>query len=267
MMRRGLVVGAWLTVCLWAGAAQAQKLVPWLEGAIGAKAFGAGNILIGPTGSVPVQPNGDEFWLFSNLRGGYGVGGGLYGEMRFIKYVGLEIGLLMAQHKVWETTDHAEDRLTIEEGYEFTTAQLSFLVEGYLPVGITRLSLGFGPELAWSFGGKTSYKATKGDIAVLDPNAELRTFLDKLEARTGMDLWLTTVMGVSVDVWRFTIPIEIRYAYNVSDKTDYLRERVRLQPPPAANLETDINDIQSVTLPARATHIIGLSVGLAYNFK
>lgn len=141
---------------------------------------------------------------FSNDRGGYGAGGGLYIQMRFFKYLGLEIDFLFEDDLLWE---HPLD------GYDWKTTarrvnmRLPILVQAVLPTRTVRIAVGIGPEFV------IPLKTWAEQSSVDELPVALRDFKFGADAKTTTRL--TFGLNIAIKLWRgITLPLDLRASYD-----------------------------------------------------
>ena len=99
MKHRALIVFAAMGILLMAAPAQAS----WgdiFSFEFGLKGMGGYNYWNKPADSPLDMVNQDV--LFGNERSGFGAGGGVYLQLRFFKFVGLELDVLFENDEIWE---------------------------------------------------------------------------------------------------------------------------------------------------------------------
>lgn len=150
----------------------------------------------------------DQDVAFSNVRGGYGVGGGLYVQMRFFKYLGLEIDFLFEEDLIWE---HPLAGLDWQTTARRLNLRLPILVQAILPLPGVRLALGIGPEFV----------------------VPLKTWAEQSDVPTGMrdikfqsdaptTTRLTFGLNIAIKLWRgITLPIDLRASYDPGQPKDW----------------------------------------------
>lgn len=163
---------------------------------------------------------------FSNDRGGYGAGGGLYVQMRFFKYLGLEIDFLFEDDRIWE---HPLD------GYDWQTTarrvnlRLPILVQAVLPTRTVRIAVGIGPEFV------VPIRTWAEQSAVDELPASVRDYRFRSDSKTTTRL--TFGLNIAIKLWRgITLPIDLRASYDPGQPDDWTG---RVEPPPScANLRS-----------------------------
>ena len=177
-----------------------------LEWSAGVKAAGGVEIWTGPSG-LPIWTAG--FPLFDEDRAGWSAGVGIYGELRILKFLAVEIGFDYRYQRLMEDT--SINAAKSEETVTWHTLRIPILVKGVLPLGMVRLWVGIGPEFAFGVGSSAELEMKRG-FYVPTP---------KLKARDVNDIYLTTGLGVVVSIGPIAIPIELRFGYNVTQPGGY----------------------------------------------
>jgi len=210
--------------------------------AVGAKGGGGGDVWLTPDG-VPLWAESQDF--FTTTRGGWSYGGGIFAEMRVLKFIGLEVDFLFFAHTIKQETDRRVGGvkvLSTEERFEWTSMRIPILVKGVLPLGIVRLWLGIGPEIA------VPLKAS----ASLDQAIQA-----KFRTKTETDVYLATALGIVVSVGPIGIPIDLRFSWNATQPRGY---------DDLVQVEVQDAVLRSVRVRASNTIDARLLVGLAYEF-
>ncbi len=173
---------------------------------IGLKAMGGYDYWTKPNGG-PYEISGQDI-AFSNERGGYGVGGGLYAQMRFFKYLGLEIDFLFEDDLIWEHPLTGSDWQTTARRVNM---RLPILVQAVLPLPGVRLALGIGPEFViplktWS---------EQSDVPSTMPDF-------KFQSDASTTTRLTFGLNIAVRLWRgIMLPIDLRASYDPGQSNDW----------------------------------------------
>jgi hypothetical protein len=180
---------------------------------VGAKGTLTGNLWSEPDEALP----GSEP-LWGDAQFFVGGGGGLFVEVNFLGYVGLEVEFLYEANafKFNETLNGFEyDYYT-----RFKQLRIPLLVKGTLPLGNVELSLGIGPEFVVGVGAgvdidyRTKLTPTQKEQAdaLLGP-------LYQAEQANGT--FLDAELGISIKVWKLVIPISLRVGFNLSQSENY----------------------------------------------
>jgi hypothetical protein len=213
-----------------------------LDFSIGAKGGGGGDVWLTPE-SVPAWAGSQDF--FTTTRGGWSYGGGVFAELRVLKYLGLEVDFLFFAHTIKQDTTRRVGGVAVletEERFEWTSLRIPILVKGVLPLGMVRLWLGLGPEIAVPLTASASL-----DKAI---QAEFHT-------RTGTDVYLATALGLVIEVGPIGIPIDLRFSWNATQPRKY---------DDLVQVELDQNVVRAVTVRASNTVDARLLIGVAYEF-
>ncbi|MDD5307103.1 MAG: hypothetical protein PHU25_07255 [Deltaproteobacteria bacterium] len=199
-------------VPLPAGAEETGKN-PFFGLSLGVKGGGGGNYVTKPD-SVPANY---ESAPFADGGGGWGAGGGLYTELRVLGgYLGLEIDLLFDHTKDWCNIEY-NNVVKMNYIYSFTAVRIPFLIKGSLESGMTRFSLGIGPEISAGFGVSRDVEITEGSqyVTSLDP------ILSAYSASAQTDVLLDVDLGVAFRIAPIAITADIRYAYNLTQPSKF----------------------------------------------
>lgn len=285
IVRRALSLSVVLLALGVLQAPAAHAIVPNVfEISAGIKAGAGLEIWTEPSGTTVELPGTGEVFdipFFDEARAGFNSTIGLFMEMRFVRYLGLEVGLFITRHKILEDTDwtYTEvdqgtgriDRFSTKTEQElvFTSYHVPVIVKGILPVGdAVRLSLGIGPEFAIGSYAYATFKKVSGD----DLRGARAQFTD-LQAESQTDTYLALQFGVDIKAGPFRVPIDLRWAYNLSQPDGYYdrityfvpdpnrpNEKIRWQPGDPAEHPT------SGTIKARNSMYLQLLVGVAFDY-
>lgn len=201
--------------------------------------------------------------FFDETRSGFNVAFALFGEVRFVQYVGLEVDLMFVRHKLledtdWTYTESVNGNVQVytahtKQNLVFTKLHVPILLKGYLPVGKrVRLSLGIGPELSWALYSRAHFELDKGAL-----KGKFASFKG-LTSKDADDIGLVTAAGVVIDAGVVKIPIELRFSYNFSQGSTY-KDRVSYDRIPPAGYPTQ------GSLVARDSMYGQLLLGLMYD--
>ncbi|NOZ00461.1 MAG: hypothetical protein GXP54_01045 [Deltaproteobacteria bacterium] len=189
------VVAAAAVLMSWTSLADA-KIV---EVSVGAKATVGGNIWTEPSNTPPGMDIG-----FTRLRGGVGAGGGIYAEVRFIKYIGLELDMFIEWNRIWEDQTWYGWWGSVKTTTKPTTVDLRIplLVKGVLPLKGVRLGVVVGPEFVIPL-------RTMADIDV--PAGATFDFHVESHFRTLVTFGINIVVELPLGI---ELPIDFRASYN-----------------------------------------------------
>ena len=182
-------------------ATRAEGIMQW---SVGVKGGGLGLAWL-EADSMP--PGLDAFPLFDGSRAGWGYGGGVFWELRLFEYLAFEMDLFFFHHVIKEDSSLSGGAGKSEERLEWTTIQTTLLVKGVLPVGMVRLWLGTGPEFAGAITSEATFEMKRGAVA-----ADTVTFSTK----EVVSVYWTVAMGIAIEVGPVSIPIELRFNYNLT---------------------------------------------------
>ena len=280
IVRRALSVGAVLLALGLVGTPTAEAIVEGVfELSAGVKAGAGLEIWTEPSGTrMEYADTGGaqqsfDIPFFDEARAGFNSSVGLFVELRFVKYVGLEIGMFLTRHKLLEDTDWSYTEVDqgtgqvsrfetkTEQTLVWTSYHIPIIVKGILPIGdAVRLSLGIGPEFSVGSYAFATFKVASGD-----PLQGARARFTDLQAESQTDTYLALQFGVDVKAGPFRIPIDLRWAYNLSQPDSYY-DRVTFKG--ALPWETkNPNDHPSAgTFKARDSMYLQLLVGVAFDY-
>jgi hypothetical protein len=211
-----------------------------IEKSVGVKLAGGGNLWTTPSGI----PAGYSGLGFAGDGGGIGYGIGLYGELRVIKFLGLETGVAYDNSSVWRNVT-INGIIGTREKVTASSLRVPVLVKGILPIGFGRASLGIGPEFIVPLSASASLEVTSGP-AILQGTAL---------AKTAGSTMLTTDLGLVIaPPGPIEIPIDIRVSKNLS-QPDAWMDRV------SADLAT-----QSYTVQAQSSWDFRILAGIGASF-
>ncbi len=195
-----------LAMSLAAAPSSASAFMP--EFSAGLKMTGGANLWSEPT-DTPGTGLG-----FRGETAGYGFGGGAYAEVRVFRFVGLELGLLYEQNKLWRNVDLSGGVVTVKEEVSANVLRVPVLLKAILPLGIVRLTAGVGPELVMP-------QSTDGSHDVDTAANVVLTSLTKPDIGTESksSTMLAMDLGVVIEVGGFLeIPLSLRAARNLSQE-------------------------------------------------
>lgn len=231
-------------VMLQVSAARADGPV---EGTVGAKGFLGGNLF-----STPSElPNGYDGIGFAGNAGGMGWGAGIYGEARFVKFVGLELGLTYDSSTLLRNVDLNVNGvlLKVREQVDTKSLRIPILVKGILPVPFGRLAAFFGPELVRPSSVSASNEITNND------QAQLQTKINGIEKNSTM---MTMGMGLTIELpAKLELPIELRASKNMSQDAEWAKR---------VDLVFNGNALTSYGVRSQNSWDFRLGVGLGYRF-
>jgi len=265
---------------------------------MGVKFGGGGALWDEPDGTaLGTDENGAEFSLpiFDETRAGYTMSAGFFLEGIFYEHLGIEVGFHMVQHTLLEQIDwtyteqigngpiQAFDAKSDQE-LSWTALHVPLLVKAMVDAGSTRVSLGVGPEFAFTTWSRSSFKITDGGLASTtpnDPNDNTFPFDGCYDGKTRLpgtrcdfsrvgvkeedSVYLAVVFGIEIEAGDFLIPIDIHWSYNFSQPKEYL-DRAVIDPNTIPNPNNPDARPTGLDLKTRDSMYGGLRVGLAYQF-
>jgi hypothetical protein len=202
---------------------------------MGMRAGGGVEFLTAPTNAKFDLPNGNPGELFAppffdDERTGYNYHIGWFAEMRFIEYIGLELGLGLTRHFLIEDVDWRYE-LTVNGStsvYNATSRQeiswagltIPVMVKGIFPLGGARIWVGIGPE--WFLGqwSRATYEV-KSKAANTPSQAPIERF-QNIAAKTVHDTYITWAIGFDVQAGEVVIPIALKFGWNLTQPDKYL---------------------------------------------
>jgi len=300
-----VALATWLSVVpALAAPPTVKQPAPELDKAIparfvmGVKFGGGGTLWDEPDGTVlGADENGDPFSLpiFDETRAGYTMSAGFFLEGIFYEHLGIEVGFHMVQHTLLEEIDwtYTEQRgngpitrfeAKSDQELSWTALHVPLLVKAMVDAGKTRVSLGVGPEFAFTTWSRSSFKITEGGLSstnVGDPNDSTFPFDECYDGKTRLpgtrcdfsrvgvknedSVYLAVVFGIEIEAGDFLIPIDIHWSYNFSQPKEYL-ERAEIDPNTLPNPNNPDARPSGLDLKTRDSMYGGLRVGLAYQF-
>jgi len=228
------LVAASSVALLWATPARADLI----DNSVGVKVMAGGSLWTTPSD----RPQDYEGIGFAGNGGGFSYGGGLYGEIRFIKVLSLEVDLLYDKSTIMRNVDYSA-KVTVQEKIQITNLRIPVLAKANLPVLFGRLFVLLGPEFVRGSSVDPSLEVTEG-------NATIQTEMD---AETANYTMLTGGLGFTLDVPPFLeIPLELRASKNL-DQEDAWLDRVH-------------GDSTGYVVDAQTSWDFRVSAGLGYRF-
>lgn len=208
MTLRTICLALVLTVAGGSAAAREGMLGPYVDLLVGAKGTVGGNVWTEPTTNssyIDIAMASNDLG-FSRTRGGYGVGGGLWLEARFVRFVALEVDLLYEQDRVWENDDFSGAKA------KFTAVahnlRIPVLVKGVLPLPSVRIAFGLGPEFVVPLD-------TSGEESPDWPNIH---FTAKGKTSTMLTFGFSFVFSLPFNL---VLPLDLRAAKNLTQPSAY----------------------------------------------
>ena len=166
----------------------------------GAKLGVGGNYLSSPspkpTASLP----------FDDGVGGFGVGGGIFGEARFLDgHIGAELGFIFDSSTNW--SKYTVNGTDFNPGWSALDLRMPVLINAGTSDAGTRVAVGTGPEFAFPL-------SASGEITGGGVNRTLTT-----NTSTHVN-WLVN-LGLSTPVGPVKVTFDVRFAYNLATPTTY----------------------------------------------
>jgi len=229
------VLGLLTVLCLLGSAAHAHANFYDLR--VGAKG-GVNGVAWGAPDNAPLGSAahwGDNQFLM-------GGGGGLFGDLRLFKFLGLELDLLFESNKL--TFNYSVGAFSYDYDTKFLQFRAPIIAKLCLPLGPLEMTLGFGPEFV---------KGMNADVTT--SQAAVQPFYG---ANPGSDTFLDFDWALNFRIGNLFIPVGLRFRLNVSQPSEYA-ERVALVP-------TATPGVNSGTVDAIESYSFGLNVGLGWVF-
>jgi len=222
----------------------------------GALVTGGGDIWTKPdqpadyvvTGAVP----------FNDTAGGYGVGGGVFFEARFIRFIGLEFDILFEYNKQWYNIDYNNGVAELKYSINYVNYRFPLLLKAVIPANIVRFSIEIGPEFVLSRHTGTDIEQTSG---ITISESTLKDIKSRFKSSEQNDVYFSAGLGFAFKVWKLSIPLNIRFAYNLTQPKEF-EKRISSE----INCTSQGCEIKSITCTASQTMDIHLMTGLAYDF-
>ncbi|MBN2498111.1 MAG: hypothetical protein JXR96_26210 [Deltaproteobacteria bacterium] len=173
------------------------------------------------TGNLWAEPNeaparSDPFWGDDQFF--VGGGGGIFAEVNFFGFVGLELDLLFEANSL--TFNETINYFEYDYDTHFTQLRVPILVKGTVPLGPVELSLGIGPEFVVGLSADVGF-----EIHTALSAAQKAQALAQLEGLYGAEkangTFLDLDLGVSISVWKLFIPIDLRAGINLDQSENY----------------------------------------------
>ncbi len=160
-----------------------------------------------------------ETAAFVDSSPGVGFGGGLYGELRATKLLGVELDLLFVSNRLYYVAS-AND-LDFEQYVSFEQLRIPLLAKLYHALSANfDLNVALGPELIVGLGGRAENTLTGNGTTLSD--AQIESQLDYFQqAESALGAAVAVEIGCSIYTLRYQIPIALRFAYNVLGSTAY----------------------------------------------
>jgi hypothetical protein len=203
------------------------------------------------TGNIFTEPGNASFanGLWDTSEAWLGGGGGVFVEVRFLRFLGLELDLLYEANSflghVKTNGVKTHDLVT-----RFTQLRVPILVKGVLPLGLVDLSLGLGPEFVTGLSAGAGAENTTQYVS----QAAKEAFDARVGAHKTSATMLAVDLGVAISLGRLSIPISLRGSFNLGQPGDWL-DRVEVDTSKGTVTVQGIESIQ-----------VALLAGLAYVF-
>jgi hypothetical protein len=219
---------------------------------VGAKGGGSGNVLTKPD-------NGPTFFSapFEEGAGGWGGGGGIFGELRFFGgHLGVETGVSLDYGRNKSTITY-NDVLKTEWGWKMTSLRVPFLIQGGTSdaPGKTRFAFGVGPEISVPVSSEPILTITEGADLI---GGEPADFDDGFTLDTSTQVNLLTNVGIAIPAGPLRVTVDMRYAIHFGVPKEY-DERV-------TGLDFNMPLQPQAEVLAKWNMDLRLMVGLGYEF-
>jgi hypothetical protein len=236
-LTRACLAGSVLLVLLFAGV-PARAEDSFYQLTAGAKLGAGGNYL-----GKPDDPPAGGSLPFDDGVGGWGLGGGIFSEVRFFNgHLGAELDLLIDSSHNWSKLS-VGNTVDYKLGWSATDLRMPILVNAGTSNEGTRVAFGTGPEFVFALGAKPTSEVTSG------PNVPFPDFDAK--AKTHVN-WAFN-LGLAAPVGRLKLTFDVRFALNLNKQAKY----------------ADRWDLASLTSPPSVVAMtrmdLRLLVGIAYD--
>ncbi len=222
---------------------------PFFGVSLGAKGCFGGNFV--------TSPDNAPAWalVYDDGAGGIGGGGGLYTEFRILKgHLGLEFDLIFEHNKNWSSITF-NNVLETDWIFTFNAVRMPLLLEGSLESESVRGSLGVGPEFVVGTGAATDIQVTEGSQYLDEDGLQaLQASRNRFTASKQTDTYICFGLGLAIKVWKLAVTIDMRYAYNLTQPSEY-DDRVEYS---GSTTEPDVETIASNSMDLR------ILLGVAY---
>ncbi len=205
-------------------------------------------------GNFVTDPDNAPDWaiIYDDGAGGIGGGGGLYTEFRILKgHLGLEFDLIFEKNKNWSSITF-NNLVEMDWIFTFNAVRMPLLLEGNVENDLVRGSLSVGPEFVVGTGASTDIQVTEGS-QYIDEN-DLQALRNRFTATKQTDTYICFGLGLAIKVWKLAITIDMRYAYNLTQPSEY-DDRVEY-----SGSETDL-DVETIASNSMDLRIL---LGVAY---
>lgn len=201
---RALASGVFLALVLAKIPARAEDSFYQLTA--GAKLGVGGNYL-----GAPDDPPAGGSLPFDDGVGGWGLGGGIFSEVRFFNgHLGAELDLLIDSSHNWSKLSIG-NTLDYKLGWSATDLRMPVLVNVGTSNEKTRLAFGTGPEFVFALGAKPTSEVTSG------PNVPFNAF----DAKTKTHVNWAFNLGLAAPVGRVKLTFDIRFTLNLNSQSKY----------------------------------------------
>ena len=216
---------------------------------VGAKGAFTGNLYSEPE-AAPL--GSDAYWGDTQFY--IGGGGGIFIEVNFLGYVGIEVDVLYEANSLTygiEISGFEYDYIT-----SFEQIRIPILIKGTLPLGLVELSLGIGPELVFgqSAAVEFEYHTQISDAQRQQIDQQLRNIYG---AESTDGTFFDIDLGFNFKVWKLVIPLSLRVGINLDQPPDYY-DRV--------TLDLEGNVVHGAKVKAIESIQFALTLGIGYVF-
>ncbi len=265
----------WLAVALVAmliPQAYAEEEKP-VELSLGMKFGGGASVWTSPSNTTLYRPEGggESFTmpLFHELRGGFNYSVGAFLQLRIVRYVGIETGLVLTRRQLREETAWTYTELVAgapttytsrsKEHVTWGTIRVPLMFKFMVPIGdLSAFWLGAGPEFSIGKWADAEFELADGESL-----KGTRSDFKELHAVRRNDTYLVFGTGFLAGASEhMSIPIELRFGLNMSQPNNFL-ERVAFDRLPTK--EDDSARPTQMTVKARDSFYVEIMVGVTYN--
>ena len=167
---------------------------------VGAKLGVGGNYLAAPDN--PLMQSG----YFDDGAGGFGIGGGIFGEARFLNgHLGAELGFIFDSSS--NTSKYTFNGNDVNPGWSALDMRMPVLINAGTSDESLRLAIGTGPEFAFPLSASGNVSSSAGDVSI---PSRTQTHVN----------WLIN-LGLAAPLGPVKLSFDIRFAYNLGMPSNY----------------------------------------------
>ena len=213
-----------------------------VDSSAGIKVMAGGSLWSTPSD----RPNDYDGIGYAGNGGGFSYGAGLYGEVRFIKVLSLEVDFVYDRSTLARNVD-LNSNMKVQEKIEFTSWRIPVLLKGNLPTPFGRLFVLVGPEFVMGKKADPTLEVTEGG----------GTIQNEIRAEEASYTMFTGGLGLTIDLpFSLEVPLELRASKNLGQEEAW-RDRVEIQRE---------NGIDNYTVDAQTSWDFRFCAGVGYQF-